>query len=1031
MISNGHKTSILVPSQLPEFIRDNPDYENFVLFLQAYYEWMELPNTSNSLVTTATTQQGVTHASKNLLEYHDIDETIDTFTSHFYNEFITYFPNEILADKDKVIKLAKQLYQSKGTPASFQFFFRTLYNSDVDFFYTKDAVLKASAGKWYISKSLKLGSSDLNFLATNNLRAFGETTKSIATIENSVLSKGKIEVFISDIQRLFQSGEFIRIVDGNNQNVYFKDGEVVPSNTVGAVVLRAKLVGQISQIRVTPTRRGLLYEGANTSLGYLGDPIVVYGGLNDADGIGASATIGETTKGSIQSISIANAQGILLGGFGYSQASTTLPNTGIINITNAGGATAEIGGVNTAITFIGNSFYNPISTISFIPNDRIGSKTAGNPSIEETPYLFDTSNGFTLHAGVSLGLAFANATHYTSNVGVNYSFANIAISNATSNLAYSLSFAPAFNTYPISSVIITNQGGGIKSTPTITAQSLYKSQDTVSTSDLGALGILGPIKIDTKGTGYGVGNVINIIGGSGYGAYANVIAVAANGAILNVAYVYSTATSNQYPLGGLGYRLDALPTLTVTSTTGINAVLSVTGIVGQGAAFIPTLDRVGSITKINISDYGEDYISPPNVSFKVQDVVVTNISPGNYPGRGDILYQGADVNTASYLSTADSLTLVQNDLDPTKSLYILRTYNYSSTPNIALPIVANNKTYSLNISSAYASTILTQFDGINSQRYANGVITYGDGTATGFATFLNGLTLGAGQYLDSTGQPSSFDVLQSTNYNNYTYQITLEKEIAKYRTALLNLLHPTGMKVLGRFAMKSNNNFDITTTDVLYGGHSLYYNTNANSSNALISSNGDFSVLSSNIVKFDNLFGANIADFIFSNSSIRFINANNEQVYSDVNTINYSANTITLKNNVWLTFANIASGTASIGGNTINIGNVYTSSYNIYNNGVYSNANNPLIDIIHTGDFVKVNNQVKLVTAINYTTKILTVSNSFTYAATGNISLNRVIGATAQYVQIFGPLGQQYVPQIVTENGDYITTEDGNTILIN
>ena len=85
MISNGHKTSILVPSQLPEFIRDNPDYENFVLFLQAYYEWMELPNTSNSLVTTATTQQGITYASKNLTEYRDIDETINTFTSHFYN----------------------------------------------------------------------------------------------------------------------------------------------------------------------------------------------------------------------------------------------------------------------------------------------------------------------------------------------------------------------------------------------------------------------------------------------------------------------------------------------------------------------------------------------------------------------------------------------------------------------------------------------------------------------------------------------------------------------------------------------------------------------------------------------------------------------------------------------------------------------------------------------------------------------------------------------------------------------------------
>ena len=34
-----------------------------------------------------------------------------------------------------------------------------------------------------------------------------------------MLAKNKIEVFISDIQRLFQSGEMIRIVDGNNQSL--------------------------------------------------------------------------------------------------------------------------------------------------------------------------------------------------------------------------------------------------------------------------------------------------------------------------------------------------------------------------------------------------------------------------------------------------------------------------------------------------------------------------------------------------------------------------------------------------------------------------------------------------------------------------------------------------------------------------------------------------------------------------------------------------------------------------------------------
>ncbi len=121
---------------------------------------------------------------------------------------------------------------TKGTPASYQFLFRILYNSDFDVFYTKDAVLKASDGAWYVAKSLKLATGNKNFLKVNNYRLFGETTKTIATIENATSTGNIIEVFISDITRLFQSGEFVRVVDTNNQDVLF-----------GGQPLRAKIVG--------------------------------------------------------------------------------------------------------------------------------------------------------------------------------------------------------------------------------------------------------------------------------------------------------------------------------------------------------------------------------------------------------------------------------------------------------------------------------------------------------------------------------------------------------------------------------------------------------------------------------------------------------------------------------------------------------------------------------------------------------------------------------------------------------------------
>ena len=1013
MISNGQLTSVLVPYQLPEFIRDNPDYSNFVLFIQAYYEWLE--ETGN-----------VTDRTKNLLNYKDVDATTSEFINYFYNDFLSYFPKNILANKSEVLKIAKELYQSKGTPASFQFLFRTLYNSDVDFFYTKDVVLKSSSGKWYVAKSLRLASSDTNFLATFNppLRIFGETSKSIATIENVVQSQNKMEVFISNIERLFQSGEYVRIVDGHNQDVYFLNGQQVPSNTVGATVPRAKIVGQISQVKVSSTLRGNKYHGANTSSGYPGDPIVFYGGLNSNTGHGAVATVDTATKGSIKTVSVS------YGGLGYSDNNTQNTHYSIVNFTGSSGAIAHVASlnattiawantVNIANNYYANSYFNPIANVTNIPIDEIGifynaviGVTANN-----TTYKWDGSNTYNFYAN------------------------NSATVNAT--LANTFTFSSPFLTYPISTIIVDNGGGGIATAPTITAQSLYKtilpSGTYDSLADLGTLGILGPIKIDYPGLGYAVNDKINIIGGSGYGAYANVTSVNAAGAILNVSYVSSTTSNFPTPLGGIGYNSNALPKINVANnlvTGSAVANLSITGILGQGSTFSTTFDRVGTVTTINISDYGEDYVSKPNVSFAVQDIVVKNI--GSYsPSRGDVVYQGNSIKTASYLATVDSLISIQKSaVSNLNDLYYLRVYNYNSLPSISLPLVANNRPYSLTITDELASKLTSSatYGGIfgsgSPPMYQNGTITYGDGTAQGTATFLNGLTISQGQYLDTSGQPSSFDVLQSTDYNNYTYQITLEKEISKYRGALLNLLHPTGMKVRGRFAMKSANTFKPVMVDALQTGHTLSFYTGTNSSNVVIGSAGDFSQNSSNVMTINYGYN-NIASYIFANSTIRFVNLNGEQVFSEINSIDPVANTVTLKNNIWLTFANVANGTGGAGGNTINISSVYTSSFNIFNNGVYNYPNTPLEDMIHAGDYVKVNNMVQSVKSVDYINSIITVNGNFTYSPNGNVSLNRVMVANGVSVQIFGPLGTRYEAQLSDEYGNSLLTEDGNIILIN
>ena len=114
----------------------------------------------------------------------------------------------------------------------------------------------------------------------------------------------------------------------------------------------------------------------------------------------------------------------------------------------------NISGVNTATVFVGTSFYNPVSTISIVPSDRIGSKTANYPSAANAQYLFNTSLGGTpLHSGVSLGVV-ANSKIYTWDGSTSYGFANLSTSNATTTLANGLTFITPFSSYPISTVAV-------------------------------------------------------------------------------------------------------------------------------------------------------------------------------------------------------------------------------------------------------------------------------------------------------------------------------------------------------------------------------------------------------------------------------------------------------------------------------------------------------------------------------------------------------------------------------------------------
>lgn len=1026
MTTLNQKTSLLVPQQLPEFIRDNPSYGNFVEFIRAYYEWME--------------QEGkVIHESKNLLNYADIDKTSEKFMEYYVYDFLQHFPEECLIDKKTAVKFARELYKKKGTPAAYQFLFRVLYNSDFDVFYTKDALLKPSDGLWYVTKSLKLSSTDENFLNTNNLRLYGETTKSIASIENSVFAENKIEIFISNIQRLFKSGEYVTVVDNNNQPVLFSGKK-----------LRAKIVGQISQILINPKFRGLEYQS--------GDPVIVYGGLNSANGFGAVAQVDKTTTGSVQKVSV------LDGGFGFStdttinfgnlndDAATPIALVGSLNPTLMPPVIIRSGGIgylNNDDVYANN---NLIGTVTSVNANGSIQKITYNPSITVDDVIGETlviqsknvnANGAVIVVSNVEGNGTANVSYISNNTIALARFTQISDSsynflhgnpsaNKNTTLKNALDFM-SFSTYPLGSVVVVNGGGGISKIPTVDAVATYYAE-LQTPEDLSVLGILAPIQILDGGLGYSTGNTITISGGSGVGATANIASVDEYGTITSITY---TSTGN-YPPGGLGYRNDALPTVTINRTHPTsNAILQIPCILGTNDLLSAEVNRAGSITTIKIKEYGEDYVATPNVSIRVMDILVNNLLANNIPQKLDIVYQGDSIDVSGFSSIVDSLELFQPNEIPEESIYRLRVFNYTQNPDLNQQLKAERQGASeendIYFNVVDMSVPINYFYN-GSPKFINGVKVYGDGTAKANATFLNGLTISEGQYLNSQGHLDSYSVLQSDKFNNFTYQITVEKEIAKYRTALLKLLHPTGMRLIGRNSLRSNTKFNASGQESTVQGHTLYYYTGYAASTAEMYA--DFTNTSNNIIKFNNLgAGVNIGSFIFANSIIQISTENGPNVKSEIVSINYNANTIVVSSNTWLTYNNVAYGTANSGQNTISVKAV-TPAYNLINNGVFTDKTHPLKDIVYADDQVKIGSQTRTVNYVDYENGLIYMTSNFSSSVSNSlfhVKRTFVAGGTLlqkDQVIIYGPVGQQYIPELTTVDGQFLTTEDDKLIIL-
>lgn len=120
------KISSLVKSQLPEFIRE--DYQTFVAFLEAYYQYIE--------------QNEV-----DLKTLRDLDTTLEEYIRYFKSELASNLPYTTV-DTKFLLQHIKEQYNAKGSEASFKLLFRILFNKEVTVDYPSKQILRASDGRY-------------------------------------------------------------------------------------------------------------------------------------------------------------------------------------------------------------------------------------------------------------------------------------------------------------------------------------------------------------------------------------------------------------------------------------------------------------------------------------------------------------------------------------------------------------------------------------------------------------------------------------------------------------------------------------------------------------------------------------------------------------------------------------------------------------------------------------------------------------------------------------------------------------------
>lgn len=563
--------SSLIPSQLPEFVRS--DHPRFVSFLEAYYEYLDNTNEDIRYIT-------------------DIDESLNNFENSFFNSFIPFLPRDIAINKEFVFKNILPMFLAKGSEQAFKYFFRILFDKEAEILYPGNNILRASGGKWVVESILRLTDRIYSTYISDGER--------LSYYLPDIYTDDEIEIFVDSIKITSGYSLFPEY-----QKIVF-DAPPVEGSIIEIDYLNF-IISKLNSRKVTGQTSGataIIESGGRR----ISSTVAFFELLINTKTLTGTFSIGETILTDIFS----NNQLIPL----RLVTSTTIAS---INITNGG----QGYNVGDPVIITGNATNPATALIDNVTSGTIDGLNITNPGAGFKISSNISANGYTsdfFHAYVSAvddsGLLSCNTIIYNTDV-IQY-YENTSIDSIDYNLQSFITNVDSTLSNALTTLITDHLGGITQTNVDVTfissAQSpqIYTEEYILyANTSIKDLGVIGNILVINPGENYEVGDWIvfdNSYDFAGFGANAYVSDVDANGGILFI----------RFEDGGLGYRQEALPILSVTSANGTNAELVVENLMGYGEGLLPVTSNVpyGVIQSILVVDGGLGYTQAPLIDLR-------------------------------------------------------------------------------------------------------------------------------------------------------------------------------------------------------------------------------------------------------------------------------------------------------------------------------------------------------------------------------------------------------------------------------